>query len=855
MESSPSVLPILAVADQIVDGLSVYGKVVLSAPTGSGKSTKVPQILIDQANIEGQVIILQPRRLAARLLAKRIASERGSQIGEEVGYQIRFENRVGPRTRIRFVTEAILLRQILEDPALPGVGAIIFDEFHERHVTSDLSLSCALQTVGRERPDLKLVVMSATLDIEMLEDYLRPCARVEASGRRFPVVQSYMGAGLGRAAAPVWERAASAFKTVFREGNPGDILIFMPGVFEIRKTIDAIQSLPEAREYDVLPLHGDLPPDAQDKAVSSHGNPKIIVSTNVAETSITIEGVSVVIDSGLARIARYDAQRGINSLLVEPISRAAAEQRSGRAGRTGPGKCLRLWSEAEHAARPERDTAEVKRIDISDTLLLMKASGIVETDNFPWFEAPEKSGLDRANLFLRDLGAVDGQGRITDDGQRMSRFPLHPRFARLLLEGADRGVLQSVALIAAFTQGRHFYRSARERKIREVQIREIEDHAENGSDCFILLKAFERASAARYHPAACAALGIHGVAARQAAEVAKQLLQLAEQQGLRRRKILPDDEGEAICKCLLMAFSDHLCKRNDRGTRRCRMVHERSGELRRESVVDSEYFIATEIEEREVRGEVTVLLGMATEVRLGWLKELFPEDFVDRIETIYDGEQRRVFARSETRFRDLQLEAKDSTEVDLNRAAELMAAEVVEGNLKLKLWNAEVEAWIGRVNFVARHCPETEIARIDEDGRKLLIEQICEGASSYKMIKDRPVMPIVKEWIRPEQIYYLDTYAPEGIELPRRKRPAKVRYESDGRAFIASKLQDFYDVPASSLRVADGRVPLMVELLAPNGRPAHLTDDLDGFWEGAYAHVRNELAGRYPKHEWREFKP
>ncbi|MEM1223750.1 MAG: ATP-dependent helicase HrpB [Verrucomicrobiota bacterium] len=848
-------LPIQAVADQIVDGLAASGRVVLSAPTGSGKSTKVPQILIDQANIKGQVVVLQPRRLATRLLAKRIASERGSEIGQEVGYQIRFENRVSPRTRIRFVTEAILLRQILEDPTLPGVGAIVFDEFHERHVTSDLSLSCALQTVSRERPDLQLVVMSATLDIETLEDYLRPCARVEASGRTFPVVQRYMGAGLGRAAAPVWERAASAFKTVAREGSSGDILIFMPGVFEIRKTMDTLLSLPEARPYDVLPLHGDLPPEAQDRAVSSNGNRKIIVSTNVAETSITIEGVTVVIDSGLARVARYDARRGVNSLLVEPISRAAAEQRSGRAGRTGPGQCLRLWSEAEHAAKPERDAAEVKRIDISDTLLLMKASGINETDTFPWFEAPEKSGLDRANLLLKDLGAVDREGRITEDGLRMSRFPLHPRFARLLLEGADRGVLQPIALIAAFTQGRPFYRSARENRIRAAQIREVEDHAEDGSDCFVLLKAFELAKAAKFSPAVCAELGIHGVAARQAAEVAKQLLQLAEQQGLRQVETSPDEEAEAICKCLLMAFSDHLSRRNDRGTRRCRMVHERSGELRRESVVDSEYFIATEIEEREVRGEVTVLLGVATEVRLEWLKALFPEDFVDRLETIYDPDQRRVFARSATRFRDLQLEVKDSTEVDLNQAAELLAAEVVKGNLKLKLWNAEVEAWIGRVNFVAQHCPETEITKIDEDGRKLLIEQICEGASSYKMIKDRPVMPVVKEWIRPEQIYYLDTYAPEGIELPQRKRPVRVRYESDGRAFIASKLQDFYDVPASSLRVANGRVGLMVELLAPNGRPAHLTDDLDGFWGGAYAHVRNELAGRYPKHEWREFKP
>ena len=330
-------LPIHAVAEQIVTGLATHGRMVLSAPTGSGKSTQVPQILIDAAQVQGDVVVLQPRRLAARLLAKRVAQERGCKLGEEVGYQIRFENVVGPNTRIRFVTEAILLRQILQDPTLKGVGAVVFDEFHERHLTSDLSISCALQSVQTVRPDLKIVVMSATLDVDLLEGYLQPCARVEASGRMYPVETRYMGAALNRDAAPVWSRAAVAFRAAVREGIEGDVLIFMAGAFEIRKTIEAVEAMPEARAYEVLPLHGELSPDAQDRAVSSGGRRKVIVSTNVAETSITIEGVRVVIDGGQARIARYDARRGVNSILVEPISRASAEQRTGRAGRTGPG--------------------------------------------------------------------------------------------------------------------------------------------------------------------------------------------------------------------------------------------------------------------------------------------------------------------------------------------------------------------------------------------------------------------------------------------------------------------------------------------------------------------------------------
>lgn len=850
MPKSTSELPIYEVADQLVDGLAEHGRVVLSAPTGSGKSTQVPQILIDRAGIEGEIVVLQPRRLAARLLAKRVAAERGVQLGDEVGYQIRFENRVSAKTRIRFVTEAILLRQILDDSELKGVGAVVFDEFHERHLTSDLSLACALQSVQERRPDLKLVVMSATLDIDRLEAFLQPCARIEASGRMYPVEVSYAGSALGRDAAPVWERAAKAFREQARAGLAGDTLVFMPGAFEIRRTIEAIEALPEARGIDVVPLHGELPPDAQDRAVRSGDGRKVIVSTNVAETSITIEGVRLVIDGGLARIARYDARRGINSILVEPISQASAEQRKGRAGRTGPGQCIRLWSEAEHQARANHEAPEVKRVDLSETLLMLAVAGVDDLSSFPWFDMPHEKSLQRAGELLHDLGALDGDGAVTEIGRKMSRFPLHPRYARMLIEADRLGVLPDAALIAGISQGRSFYRASREDRVRREQIRQIEDHADERSDFSVLLRAFELARAAKFNPAACGELGIHGAAARQAGESAKQILQLAERAGLDARETT-EGSDEALRRCVLVAFSDHLCLRNDKGTRRCKMVHGRSGELRRESLVESPLFVAAELEERELRGDVSVLLGLATAVEIEWLHEYFADDFSEGKFTEYDGTLRRVMSLQQRRFRDLALEEKEGGEPDLDGAARLLAEEVVTGRLNLKNWDAVVENWIQRVNFVAKHCPETEISPVDDEAKQLLIEQICHGAVSYKEIKDRPVLKVVKEWISPEQQYYIDAYAPAEMDLPRRKRPAKIRYEADGRAFIASKLQDFYDVPGEQLRVANGQVGLLVELLAPNGRPAHLTDDLDGFWDGAYEHVRKELAGRYPKHEWR----
>lgn len=843
-------LPVYDVAEDLLAGVSQLGRVVLSAPTGSGKSTQVPQILLDQAGFDGEIVVLQPRRLAARLLARRVAEERGVALGAEVGYQIRFENVVSAQTRIRFVTEAILLRRILQDPELKGVGAVIFDEFHERHLTSDLSLACALRSVGEKRPDLKLVVMSATLDIDTLEAFLKPCARIEASGRLYPVEVSYAGASLGRSAAPVWERAARAFKETVL-GAPGDVLVFMPGAYEIRKTIEAIQHLPQAKGYEVLPLHGELSAEAQDRAVGRGSRPKVIVSTNVAETSITIEGVRTVIDGGLARVARYDPRRGIDSILVEGISRASAEQRAGRAGRTGPGRCIRLWSEAEHAARSEREDAEVKRIDLSETKLMLAAAGINDWRQFPWYEPPAEEALARAEGLLRDLGSIGEDGGITAMGRQMAKFPLHPRYARMLIEADRLGVLNDVARIAALSQGRPIYRAAREDRIRREQLKQIEDQVDDRSDFFVQLHALDFARSAKYHPGACGALGIHGGAARQANSVADQLLRLADRAGLEVREVRPDDTQIRIAKCLLVGFCDHLCMRNDRGTRRCRMVHGRSGELRRESVVEAELFVAAEMEERELRGDVTVLLGLATAVEPEWLEAFFSEDFCEVLESYYDADARRVVSRSEQRFRGLVLRSQLRGEPDVDQAAELLANEVLLGNLKLKQWGAEVENWIQRVNFVATHCPETEVAPIDEEARAMIIGQVCHGALSYKEIKDRPVLPTVKEWIRAEQQYYVDTYAPSEIQLPRRSRPVRVRYEPDGRAVIASKLQDFYDVPGSTLRVADGRVALLVELLAPNQRPAHLTDDLDGFWTGAYLNVRKELAGRYPKHEWR----
>ena len=850
MTIDQSKLPRYDTSEEFIAGLDKVGRVVLSAPTGSGKSTQVPQILLERGNIKGEIVVLQPRRLATRLLAKRVASELGVRLGEEVGYQIRFENVISDKTRIRFVTEAILLRQILQDPSLNGVGAVIFDEFHERHLTSDLSLACALQAMINLRTDMKLIVMSATLDIEALKSFLDPCVCIQASGRMYPVQVDYAGAGLGRNVSPIWERAVQAFRKS-ANGRTGDILIFMPGTYEIRKTMAAIRSLPEAKAYEVLPMHGELPVEAQERAIKKLDRPKVIVSTNVCETSITIEGVRTVIDGGLSRLARYDQRRGVNSILVEGISRASAEQRAGRAGRVGPGLCIRLWSKAEHQTRSTRDAAEVRRVDLSETVLMLLKGGIQKWREFPWYESPPIASLDRAEISLRNLGAIDLNSQLTELGSKMADFPLHPRYTRLLIEGDALGVLPDVAMIAALSQSRSIYRLASDVNVRNEQLKQINDHTSDRSDFFVQIRAFELARAANFKASECNKIGIHSGAARQAHAVYEQLIKYAKRAGLDTRTAALSDLEDRICRCILVAFSDQLCLRKDRGTRRCLMTHGRSGELRRESVVVSKLFVAGEVEERELRGDVTILLSLATAVKISCLQETFPDDFRDQFNTYYDPDTRRVRSNRELLFRDLVLEKKEHGEPDPDRAAKLLANEVKAGNLKLKHWNSEVENWINRVNFVANNCPETELRSLGDEARTLIIEQICHGALSYKEIKERSVFNVVKEWISPEQHYYVETYAPPAFILPGRSRAIRIRYETDGRAIISSKLQEFYDVPGSLLRVANGNVPLLIELLAPNQRPVHLTEDLDGFWNGAYKQVRKDLAGRYPRHEWR----
>ena len=875
-------LPIYEIERDIIARLQADRRLILSAPTGSGKSTQVPQMLLKHGLLgDGQVVVLQPRRLATRLLAKRVASELGVKLGDEVGYQIRFENVTSAKTKIRFVTEGVLLRQMIDDPQLRGVSAILFDEFHERHLYGDITLAQALDQQERHRPDLILAVMSATLNAGELEKYLSPCAVLSSEGRTFPVEIDYLPHRVGVNGPPVWELAAEEFSRYVNGGGQGDVLVFMPGGFEISQTIEAIRNTSEAKGFIVLPLHGELQPKDQDAAVARYDRRKVVVATNVAETSITIDGVRLVIDSGLARIARYDSNRGINTLLVEKISQANADQRTGRAGRTAPGTCVRLWSRAEHNERAPHEMPEIRRLDLSEVVLTLKASGVEDLRKFRWLEKPDEISLTHAEELLEDLGALKhvaqasqpaGSGgvlaasssnsepggslnpqtrtsalQITPVGRKMLAFPLHPRYARMLLAAQEYGCVYQACLVAALTQGRDLLLRNVGKEVETLREDLLGEKA--SSDFWILMRAWSYAFNNQFRMDACRKLGIHAVTAKQVGPLFDQFLRIAKDEGLDTR---PNEvKDEALQKCILIGFSDRVTRRMDQGTLRCELVHGRRGVLARESKVQhSPLFVVAEI--REISGrdnEVNTILSLATAIETDWLRELFPDDIKSDLHVQFDAQQKRVLAAELLRFRDLALAAKRIDPPPADAAARLLADEIIAGRLLLPNWDHHVEQWLARLNLLCKECADLQLPAITEDDKKAIIDQLCHGAVSYKDIKEREVKPIVMSWLSHAQRELLDKHAPDRLTLPNGRTP-KVNYEPGKSPFISLRIQELYDVNQTP-KIALGRVPVTVHILTPGMKPIQVTQDLASFWREHYPKIKSELQRKYPKHLWR----
>ncbi len=578
-------LPIDEVLPEVAARMRAGPALVLEAPAGAGKTTRVPPALLDL--VPGEVVVLEPRRLAARTAARRVAQELGERPGETVGYQVRFEDATGPRTRLRYVTEGVLTRRLLADPLLRGVSAVVLDEFHERHLQGDVALALLLQLLRGPRPDLKVLVMSATLDAGPVAAHLG-CAIVRSEGRRFEVAVEHAERPDPRRLS---EQVAAAVRKLTVAETSGDVLVFLPGAAEIRQAGEAVAELAAHRRLLVLPLHGDLPAEEQDRALAPASQRKIILSTNVAETSVTVPGVTAVVDSGLARIAAHSPWSGLPSLQVAKISRASAAQRAGRAGRTAPGRALRLYTRADHDGRPEHLSPEVRRLDLAEMVLELRAAGH-DPARLPWLDAPAPAALEAAEALLRRLGAVDAAGAATELGRRCARFPLHPRLSRMVLEAAARGAASEGASAAAALGEQ---RGTRDRR----------SAPPTASSDLIDLEAPERARA-----------------------------QIERILGASRREPDRDAREEALRIAALAGFPDRVAKRRAPGSSEVLLASGGSAVLSPGSAVrDAQLLVAVDVEERRGQGRV---VRLASAIEPEWLLDLFPGELRESTEVVWD---------------------------------------------------------------------------------------------------------------------------------------------------------------------------------------------------------------------------
>ena len=825
-------LPIDDALPALLRALGEARAAVLVAPPGSGKTTRVPPALLAVGLLDRShpsLMLLQPRRVAARASAARIAAENGWRLGGEVGYQVRDDRRIGPETRLHVVTEGILTRRLLADPYLDGVGAVVLDEFHERSIHSDLALAMLREVKESVRPDLIILVMSATLDPGPVAAFLGGCPTIRAEGRSHPIAVEYLPCP---ARLPAAERVEIGVRRVIERGDeaPGDVLVFLPGAEEIRRGARRIEAEARASGWVVLPLHGSLPAAEQDRALRPAGRRKVILSTNVAETSLTIEGVGTVVDLGLARRARHDPARGMDRLILERISRASADQRAGRAGRTGPGRCIRLWSEREHRGLAPFDPPEVARVDLAGTLLAVHGWG---SPDFGWFEPPPEAMRLGAERLLERLGAFDARGHLSDLGRRLLAIPAHPRVARLLLDGVARGLMREAASLAAILSEK------------DILTREFRPAHRGRSDLLVRLDALDDAEHARFAPS-LRDRGIDPAEARRVASARDTLLKLA------RRLGGTDANGEVsedeILRLVPAAYPDRVCRRRAGDPSAAVMVGGRGVRLDPGSVVaEAEFFVALDPHD-DGRGEPRVRI--ASEARPEWLAEDSPQHMSKDRVVSYDAERGRAVATETTLYLDLPLRQHADGVVSPAEASAALGEHLLAETVEFLRGDATASAWLDRLACLRLWRPEEEWPEPGEDDLAAIVAEVCRGKKTVAEARRVPIAPILRDWLGYERSRRLDELAPEQLAVPSGGRHP-LSYDPGQSPILAVRLQELFGW-AETPRIAGGRIPVLLHLLGPNFRPVQVTGDLRSFWTSAYHQVRKDLRLKYPRHSWPE---
>ncbi len=825
----PSSFPIDPVLPDLKEAIRAHPAVILRAPPGSGKTTRVPLALLEIFPPgKGRIIMLEPRRLAAVAAARWMARGLGEKIGRTLGYSIRFDSRVSDQTRIEVVTEGILTRRLTADPALEGTALVIFDEFHERSLQADLNLAFCLDVQRNLREDLKILIMSATLDCGPLAALLGEAPVIQTEGRLFPVEERYVVRGSDR---PLAERIAGAVAAAVRE-TAGDILVFLPGAGEIWRAAEALQALDWASgaEPAIHPLYGDLPFEEQEKAILPSKKRKVVLATNIAETSLTIEGVQVVIDSGLARRLRYDPRTGMNRLFTVTISRASAEQRQGRAGRLGPGVCYRLYDPHLFQSMAAYTPPEMLSLDQASLVLELAAWGVKDPGALSWLDPPPATGWEEAGRLLADLGALDSQGAITRIGREMALLPLHPRLSHLLIKSFALGCPRLGADLAALLSERDILRPPDPRAGR---------HTRKGSELSERLDLLQEWRQGRQVPPAADPFALQAVD-----RVARELLKT----GKHRSGIAAEDESTLIPRLLVQAYPDRLAQKRAEGAGRFLLARGPGVRLAAgDPLAGSPYIVALQVEGGPGAEGRVYLAEPVTEA-------LIRTELGERIESSrrveWDKKEGRIISVLEERLGSLVLAVKPLSPAP-EEAAQILCAEIRSAALPLP-FRPEVRQLQGRVRLLGRVFSEENWPDLSDEHLQANPEEwlapFLAGIRSREQLADLELLPPLFSLLTREQRRLLDQRAPTALAVPS-GRSVPLDYAAGAVPVLAVKLQEMFG-QADTPTVAEGRVQVLIHLLSPARRPVQVTQDLRGFWNSGYAQVKKELKGRYPKHPW-----
>ncbi len=816
-------LPVDIILADLKQTLRGHRRMVLQAPPGAGKTTRVPPALLTEAWLAGKrLVLLEPRRLAARRAADYMARQMGQQVGQTVGYRVRLDSRVGPETRIEVVTEGVLTRMLQRDPALEGVGAVIFDEFHERSLDGDLALALCLDLQTALNEALRLVVMSATLEVEPLARLLGGAPVLTCSGRTWPVRTAYLPPRPDFSL----ERATAAAVQLAARREEGSILVFLPGAGEIRRVEALVQDAGLGPEWETHALYGNLPRAAQDRAVepAPPGRRKVVLATNIAETSLTIEGVRVVVDSGFCRGPRFDVASGMTRLTTRRISRAAAEQRRGRAGRSEPGVCYRLWAAETDATLAAFSPAEILETDLARLALELALWGVAAPAKLPWLDPPPQASFAEARELLAALGALDVHGRVTAHGRAMAELPVHPRLAHMLVMAAAEGQGPLAALLAATLSERDPLRFPPGQGDSDLQLR---------IDALEALAAGRALRGAEFDPAA-----------------GRQIL-LAAAQLRRRLKVGAHCQSRrGLGRLLAWAYPERVARRRPAGEGRFLLVCGRGAVFDpAEPLAAADYVVAAQLDGD--RREARVFLAA------GYDESTLREQFGDRIrryqEVSWDPGRQAVTVRQVDQLGALVLASRPSAASDAGRVQTVLLDGIRQTGLDCLPWTPALKGWRERVLFAGRFAAG-EGASWPDFSDPVLLETLAlwlgpslSGLMWLKDLKPAALKQALEGRLSWDQRRRVDLLAPAHLTVPSGSR-LPVDYSQDPPV-LAVRIQEMFGAAATPA-VAEGRLPVVLHLLSPAGRPLQVTRDLANFWQNAYQIVKKEMRGRYPRHPW-----